>query len=95
MTKFGGWNVRQDIPTVNLDIELEKVFRTATSELTGNYYEPLEFLGCRVAKGVDYRFLAYVGPQVVNSPAKIAIVTVSVDTDGNIKVTKTKDVFDD
>ena len=95
MAKFGGWNINQNIRTPNLPIELQKLFDTATKELTGSKYEALEFLGSRVTKGADYRFLAYMGAQVVNSPSKIVIVNINVNLDGEVKVTKVIDTTED
>ena len=86
MTKFGGWTLNKTLRTVNLGAELEKLFRTATDADEEYEYDPLEYLGCRVTKSVDYRFLAYVSKN--NEVVDIVILNVNVDLDGNINITK-------
>lgn len=86
-TLCGGWTINQNIPTVNLEADLEKVFRTATT-LLGQRYEPLEYLGSQVVSGVKYKFLAYQSDPRTPNQSEIVTVTIWAKPDGTCKIDK-------
>lgn len=91
----GGWEFNQTLPTVNLPAELESIFRSAAAKNLGGTFEPLGFLCSQVVNGFNYKFLAYVAPHVsggATGKAKIAIVQIYVDLEGNAKITKVIDI---
>ena len=98
MALCGGWTVNQNIPEANLDDDLKKIFKEATGKLLGSKYVCLDFLGSQVVNGVNYKYLAYVsaaGTHEEDVEKDIVNVTIHASTDGTLKVTKVKDVFDD
>lgn len=81
----GGWQVNQNIPTVNLEADAEKVFRSATT-LFGQNYDPLELLSHQVVNGVKYKFLAYQSSPRTPDQKEIVILTIWAKTDGTCKI---------
>lgn len=81
----GGWQVNQNIPTVNLEPDIEKVFRTATT-LFGQKYEPLELLSTQVVNGVKYKFLAYQSSSRYPDQREIVELIIWAKTDGTCKI---------
>ena len=81
----GGWQINQSIPTVNLEPDTEKVFRTATT-LFGQSYEPLELLSTQVVSGVKYKFLAYQSSPRFPDQREIVTLIIWAKPDGTCKI---------
>ena len=87
----GGWQVNQNIPTVNLEEDLRQVFISATT-LFGQSYEPLEWLSSQVVNGVKHKFLAYQWDPRHPDNKEIVILTIWAKTDGTCKIEKVLNV---
>ena len=96
MPLLGGWSINQNIPKGEIDPELQKVFKAATEKYVGGKFEATEFLGSQVVNGINYKFLGYIGAAgtLVQAPRQIVTIEIHAGTDGEVKVTKVKNVFD-
>lgn len=97
MALLGGWSINQNIPKADLDDDLKKIFETATKKLVGGKYEAIEFLGSQVVNGINYKYLGYISAAgtLCEGDRHLCIITIHANNDGDVKVTKTKDVFED
>ena len=72
--KLGGTNVNM---TTEIPEEAQKIFDEALSNFIGSNIKPIAFVGTKVVKGIDYKFVATIAPVVPNAVTDVVVVTVN------------------
>ena len=83
----GGWYTESSNIEYKLEDEkIEKMYESATSELTGVEYKPLLVIGKQIVSGTNYAILCYGKPIVPNATTDIYIMTIYNDLNGNSEI---------
>ena len=72
--EFGGTKVDM---TTEFPKEAIEAFNEAFEGFVGTKVEPLVYIGQKISKGIDYKFLARTTPVVLNPESDLALVTVN------------------
>ena len=72
--KFGGTNINL---TTEIPEDAQQLFNEATAGFVGSNIKPFAFVGTKVVKGIDYKFIAEVTAVTLNPTPYIAVVTVN------------------
>ena len=72
--KLGGTNVNM---TTKIPEDAQKIFDEAFNSWTGSNVKPIAFVGTKVTKGTDYKFVASITPVTANPVMDIVLVTVN------------------
>ena len=76
----GGWYTESSNIEYKLEDEkIEKMYESATSELTGVEYKPLLVIGKQIVSGTNYAILCYGKPIVPNATTDIYLMTIYND----------------
>ena len=83
----GGWYTESSNIDYKLEDEkIEKMYESATSELTGVEYKPLLVIGKQIVSGTNYAILCYGKPIVPNATTDIYLMTIYNDLNGNSEI---------
>lgn len=83
----GGWYTESSNIEYKLEDEkIEKMYESATSELTGVEYKPLLVVGKQIVSGTNYAILCYGKPIVPNATTGIYLMTIYNDLNGNSEI---------
>ena len=83
----GGWYTESSNIEYKLEDEkIEKMYESATSELTGVEYKPLLVIGKQIVSGTNYAILCYGKPIVPNATTDIYLMTIYNDLNGNSEI---------
>lgn len=83
----GGWYTESSNIDYKLEDEkIEKIYESATSELTGVEYKPLLVIGKQIVSGTNYAILCYGKPIVPNAKTDIYLMTIYNDLNGNSEI---------
>ena len=83
----GGWYTESSNIEYKLEDEkIEKMYESATSELTGVEYKPLLVIGKQIVSGTNYAILCYGKPIVPNATTDIYIMTIYNDLNNNSEI---------
>ena len=83
----GGWYTESSNIEYKLEDEkIEKMYESATSELTGVEYKPLLVVGKQIVSGTNYAILCYGKPIVPNATTDIYIMTIYNDLNNNSEI---------
>ena len=69
---FGGTKVE---PSVNIPAEAQEALDAAKAGFVGSNIKPFLFVGTKITKGTEYKFIAEVTPVVPNAEAQVFVVT--------------------
>ena len=84
----GGWYTESSNIDYKLEDEkIEKMYESATKELTGVEYKPLLVVGKQIVSGTNYAILCYGKPIVPNATTDIYLMTIYNDLNGNSEIT--------
>ena len=83
----GGWYTESSNIEYKLEDEkIEKMYESATSELTGVEYKPLLVIGKQIVSGTNYAILCYGKPIVPNATTDIYLMTIYNDLNNNSEI---------
>ena len=83
----GGWYTESSNIDYKLEDEkIEKMYESATSELTGVEYKPLLVIGKQIVSGTNYAILCYGKPIVPNATTDIYLMTIYNDLNNNSEI---------
>lgn len=83
----GGWYTESSNIDYKLEDEkIEKMYESATKELTGVEYKPLLVVGKQIVSGTNYAILCYGKPIVPNATTGIYLMTIYNDLNGNSEI---------
>ena len=83
----GGWAVSENDGTMmEMTVEIQRAFDTATENLTGCTYEPVAVLGSQVVAGSNYAILCRVTPVTPNATPHFAVVQVNAPISGTASI---------
>lgn len=83
----GGWYTESSNIDYKLEDEkIEKMYESATKELTGVEYKPLLVVGKQIVSGTNYAILCYGKPIVPNATTDIYLMTIYNDLNGNSEI---------
>lgn len=88
----GGWTVSTEPVSPVIPEEAREAFDAALAGLTGAKYEPVAYLGSQVVAGLNFGFLCRVSAVTPQAEAKLCVVKVFRDLEGNASILDTKDV---
>lgn len=88
----GGWTVSTEPVSPVIPEEAQEAFDAAVAGLTGAKHEPVAYLGSQVVAGVNHAFLCRVTPVTPQAEAKLCVVKVYRDLEGNASITDTLDI---
>ena len=83
----GGWYTESSNIDYKLEDEkIEKMYESATKELTGVEYKPLLVIGKQIVSGTNYAILCYGKPIVPNATTDIYLMTIYNDLNNNSEI---------
>ena len=88
----GGWSYNQGDAVLDKNKDVKSAFDKAAEGLAGVDYKPIYYIGSQVTAGSNYAIFCSAAPVVPDAEKKFCIAYVSVDLDGNAKITDDKDV---
>ena len=83
----GGWTVSENDGTMmEMTVDIQRAFDTATENLTGCTYEPVAVLGSQVVAGTNYAILCRITPVAPNAAPHFAVVQVNAPISGTASI---------
>lgn len=81
----GGWNL-DEVKGCNLPQKVATDFTAVTSDMVGAEYEPIAYLGSKVANGTNYRILCLQKLVIPNSEKKFVKMIINEASDGSVRL---------
>ena len=83
----GGWYTESSNIEYKLEDEkIEKMYESATKEITGVEFKPLLVIGKQIVSGTNYAILCYGKPIVPNATTDIYLMTIYNDLNNNSEI---------
>ena len=96
---FGGWQKyteQTELDLTKIPEEAKNAINQLNMRIEGAKRTPLVYLGSQVVAGTNYKFICRIEPLVINGPAaKLAIVTIYEDLNGDVTILSEKEITDD
>lgn len=87
----GGWEVYADAEAVELPESVQDAFDKGTEQLDGNDLTPMAYFSKQIVAGTNYQILCKSVPVTENPVAKLQVVVIYQDLDGNAEITNIAD----